>query len=406
MGRITVTPATAREAAARLPLAGGMPAGETPVRGRPGLRLLAQATGLALAGLLGGCAVLDPAGWFHSQEGGVIAQQKGPLPGEGQPYPNLATVPPPPAPPNLAAMQQISNGLVADRAHARLLAEAAPLPDPSRPSTAPALFGVGSLPPPVPPPAGGTASASMAAVTAPPAPASAAPPRPAAPPAKAPVTPVQSAELPPATPAGPGASASSGSPAPTPTGSATSGATRSATPASTGAGASPSAAQAGTARTSAAGSGQSAAATAPSGPPPTIPAAPPPMPQVAQAGLAAAAPRARPAAPAAGAPPPTPVSGPAADRVTVAFAPGSAILPTGALPDLRALAARRGSRPIEALGQGAAASADPTAQLAATKLGLARAQAIAAALEAAGVPAVAIQLRSDASGTGGIARLE
>jgi len=100
------------------------------------------------------------------------------------------------------------------------------------------------------------------------------------------------------------------------------------------------------------------------------------------------------------------MSGPAADRVAVAFAPGSAVLPTAALPGLHALAARRGSRAIEALGHGAAASADPTAQLAATKLGLARAQAIAAALEAAGVPAAAIQLRSDASGTGGIARLE
>ncbi len=392
---MTATPGTTRQATARLPPAGGMP------------RLLAQAMGLALVGLLGGCAVLDPAGWFHRQEGGVIAQQKGPLPGQGQPYPNLATVPPPPAAPDLAALQQISNGLVADRAHARLLAEAAPLPDPSRPSTAPALFGVGSLPPPAPPPAGGMASASMAAVTAPPASPPAAPPpaaspRPAAPPAKAPVTPVQSAALPPATPASP---AAAGAGAPATAGSEPPAATTSAAPASAGAGAAPPGTQG--APATQATTGQTSAATAPTAPPPTMPAAPPAMPQVAQAGLAAATP-ARPAAPAAGPPPPpsAPVSGPAADRVAVAFAPGSAVLPTAALPGLHALAARRGSRAIEALGQGAATSADPTAQLAATKLGLARAQAIAAALEAAGVPAAAIQLRSDASGTGGIARLE
>ncbi|MDE2583391.1 MAG: hypothetical protein KGL52_17270, partial [Rhodospirillales bacterium] len=177
---------------------------------------------LAAAGLLGGCAVLNPAGWFHRQEGGVIAQQKGPLPGENKPYPNLATVPPAPAAPDLKALRQITSGLISDRAHARLLAEQAPLPDPSQPSTAPALFGVGSLPPPVPPPAGGgVASVSMPAAapaTAGPKPAPAATPVPAAapaaapppatrpptPPRKAPVAPVQSAALPPpSVPAGP-----------------------------------------------------------------------------------------------------------------------------------------------------------------------------------------------------------
>ncbi|MDE2583316.1 MAG: hypothetical protein KGL52_16895, partial [Rhodospirillales bacterium] len=68
--------------------------------------------------------------------------------------------------------------------------------------------------------------------------------------------------------------------------------------------------------------------------------------------------------------------------------------------------ARRGSRMIEALGQGDAAAADPAAQLAAVKLGLARAQAIAAALRAAGVPGTAIDVRAVASGSGGMARLE
>ncbi|MBW4091611.1 MAG: hypothetical protein HIU82_10935 [Proteobacteria bacterium] len=352
-----------------------------------------RAAGLVLAGLLGGCAALNPAGWFHRQEGGVIAQQHGPLPGASQPYPNLATVPPPPAPPDLAQLNQINTGLMADRAHARLLAEATPLPDPSRPSTAPGLFGVGSLPPPVVPPAGGMASASMDAVTAPPAPVAAAPARPPAPPAKAPVTAVRSAALPPAMPA-----------AAATTGPAAAGVTRTARVAGASTGTSGAAEGAAEGAAGGASAGGASAGAAPAGAAPAIPAAPPPMPQVAQAGVAASAAAGRSAS--GTAPPPPPVSGPAADRVTVAFAPGSAVLPTAALPDLRALAARRGGRAIEALGQGAAASADPTAQLAATKLGLARAQAIAAALEAAGVPAAAIQLRADASGAGGSARLE
>jgi hypothetical protein len=316
------------------------------MRPAPGAtRRLTPAVALGLAGLLGGCAALNPAGWFHKQEGGVIAQQKGPLPGANKPYPNLATVPPPPQQPDLAALQHITSGLISDRENAHLLAESAPLPDPSRPSTAPALFGVGTLPPPAPPPPGtGAASASLPAVTTP-----AAPPHPEPPPqapAKAPVAPVTSAALP--------APAAASSPAPT------------------------------------------VAA-------PTVPAAPPPPPNLTQAGLPAAAP----AAPAAAAPPPPPaMPGPTADRVAVPFAPGSAVMPTAALPALRALAARRGNRTIEALGQGDAASATPQAQDAAVKLGLARAHAIAATLEAAGVPGSAIQIRSAASGKGGTARLE
>ena len=98
--------------------------------------------------------------------------------------------------------------------------------------------------------------------------------------------------------------------------------------------------------------------------------------------------------------------GPAADRVVVRFASGSAGLPPAVLPDLRALAARRGGRTIAVLGQGDAATADAAAQLAAVKLGLARAQAIAASLQAAGVPGSAIRVRSEASGSEGIARLE
>ncbi len=148
---------------------------------------------------------------------------------------------------------------------------------------------------------------------------------------------------------------------------------------------------------------QSTALPAPTAAAPTVPAAPP-APAVGL-GLRPATP-AGPAA-AAGTPPRAPaVAGPAADRVVVAFVPGNATVPPAALPGLRALAARRGSRAIAVLGQGDAATAGPTAQLAAVKLGLARAEAIAAALRDAGVPGSAIRLHAEASGQEGIARLE
>ncbi|MGH7154902.1 MAG: hypothetical protein ACREF3_13335, partial [Acetobacteraceae bacterium] len=124
---------------------------------------------LALTVLLGGCSALSPANLFHKAEGGVIAQPHAPPPGMNQPYPNLATVPPNPAPPDMAALEHISQGLIADRANARHLAEAAPLTDPSSPSASPDLFGVGSATPPAP--AGpAAATASLPAATAAPAP--------------------------------------------------------------------------------------------------------------------------------------------------------------------------------------------------------------------------------------------
>ena len=307
---------------------------------------------LAAALALSGCAALNPAGWFHRQEGGVIAQQKGPLPGANQPYPNLAGVPPKPPAPNLAALHAISAGLIEDRANAHYLAETAPLPDPSRPATAPGLFGVGSLPPPVAPAAAPEAGASavMPAVTAAPAPATAkpAPAPPPAPPAKAPVAAVHSAAL--AAPAASPAAPSSVAPGP-----------------------------------------------AASGPLPAIPAAPPAPPTIA-----AASPN-HPTAPTAPPPPPQAAS---TGTLAIRFAPGSASLPAGAAASLRTLAAARGTRMMEAIGHGDAASAAPSDQLAATRLGLARAQAIAAALAAAGVPKADIAQRADASGHGGEARVE
>ncbi len=146
-------------------------------------------------GLLSGCASVNPVNWFHSAEGGAIAQPHQAPPGQNQPYPNLATVPPTPPPPDMAALEHISDALIADRTNAQHLAAAAPLADPSSPTASPDLFGIGTTPPPGPPPPPGVpaASASLSAATAPPAPAPAAPaasaaPMPTAPVASAPVS--------------------------------------------------------------------------------------------------------------------------------------------------------------------------------------------------------------------------
>jgi outer membrane protein OmpA-like peptidoglycan-associated protein len=91
--------------------------------------------------------------------------------------------------------------------------------------------------------------------------------------------------------------------------------------------------------------------------------------------------------------------------VEIEFAPGASSLPPAQLPALRTLASKRGSRVVEALGRGDAVSADPSAQEQGVTLGFARAQAIAAALAADGVPKGAIQVMSVAAGRGGMAQL-
>lgn len=307
-----------------------------------------QAGVLLCAGLLGSCS-LSPKNAFHQYEGGVVAHAHATPPGQNQPYPNLASVPPAPPPPNMAQLNATTNGLVADRAHAQYLAESAPLADPSSPQASPDLFGVGTAPPP--PPAG-TASASLPAATA--SPTAAAPP-PAAtaspappPPAKAPVASVQTAQL-----AAPSKTAqntelpSTIAPAPA----------------------------------------EPAAGTVPA-----VSAAPPAPPQ----GVAAATATAR---------MPEQEAGNPADSVNLAFVPGSANLSQPDQLALKELAARRGNKIIEALGRGEATSALPAAQETAITLGFSRAQAIAKALQADGVPEGAIQVMSLAGGRGGAAKL-
>ncbi len=356
--------------------------------GTPGLRSLGAIAGLPL--LLAGCASfpssMNPVSWWHDLQGGKIAEERPPPPGADQPYPNLATVPPKPAEPDRAALKAISDRLIADRTNAQHAAEQAPIPDPSSPNASPGLFGKGTAAPPPPPPPGGTptASATLPAASAPPPPAPAAAPTPPAPstaassapapaPAKAPVAEVQSSPLaPPGATAQPPAEAAAPPPIPA----------------------------APPPRPNLAG-----APPVPSAPPPqpvidpqaaaAAPAptpSPPPMPAIASAPAATAA-------PASAAPPST------GNSVSVAFASGSAELPSNAASTLKDLAARRGTGVIAVTGYGEAASNAPDAQSAALTLGLSRAQAMASALTAAGVPASAVHVDAEAVGRGGTARL-
>ncbi|MBS0562673.1 MAG: OmpA family protein, partial [Proteobacteria bacterium] len=93
------------------------------------------------------------------------------------------------------------------------------------------------------------------------------------------------------------------------------------------------------------------------------------------------------------------------DAVTVPFESGSALLPPSADGPLKQLAAKRGTATIAVVGYGDAAAATPDAQSTALTLGLARAQAMAAALTASGVPADAVEIAAQATGRGGSARL-
>jgi len=80
-------------------------------------------------------------------------------------------------------------------------------------------------------------------------------------------------------------------------------------------------------------------------------------------------------------------------------------VPRASLVALRQLATRRGAANIAVTGYGEAAASDPAAQQAGISLALARAQAVASVLTAAGVPATAIRVDAEAAGRGAAARL-
>jgi len=287
---------------------------------------------------------LNPVNWWHHIEGGKIDQPRPPAPGADAPYPNLASVPAKPEPPDKEAMKKLTEALVADRANAHYTAEAAPLPDPSSPSASPGLFGVGAVPPPAPAVAGQPqASVSVPAASAPPAPGASPPAAPAAatapPPAAAPRKAVQSAPLePPATPPPPAPEATAQPPLPT--------------------------------------------------------AAPPPA-------VVAGVPSTPPAPP-----PPGPMPAPAAAAsALLEFTRGTAALSPETTAAIKQFAGARGKATVLVTGYGDAEGSDPTTQTVALSLGLSRAQAVANALQADGVPPGSVRVAAEAGGRGVALRL-
>ncbi|HVC63697.1 MAG TPA: hypothetical protein VND19_25435 [Acetobacteraceae bacterium] len=341
-----------------------------------------------MAPLLAGCSSVpssvNPVSWWHDLEGGAIARQRPPPPGANQPYPNLATVPARPQAPDSKALAAITQGLVADRAHADYLAAATPLPDPSSPTASPALFGQGTLPPPPPASAAGPtplASASLPAASAPPVPSG---PPPA--PSPAPVRPVRTTPLAPPAAVAPPVRASSTVP---------SGAGAPSSPVSPG-NAAPHVAQ----NAPLAPPGAAVIPPPVAAPGPPIPTAPPAPPSLSGPGAPAIAPTVVASAAAPTAPAPR-----ANNATTVEFVLGSAILPPGAADVLKGVVAKRGQAVIAVTGYGEAKSDDPDAQSAALSLGLSRAQAVANVLTGDGVPAAAVRVGAEAGGRGASLRL-
>jgi outer membrane protein OmpA-like peptidoglycan-associated protein len=341
------------------------------------LRCLTLSLSMGMAVLSTACAMPggNPVDWYHSLEGGPIADQRPPPPLVNAPYPNLSTVPQRPPTADQVARGAIAAGLVADRTNAQYAASLTPMPaalPPPHPMAMPAMAGGGD-----------ESSASMPAATP-------TPPRHAA------TQPVERTALPPPAPV-----------AAAPAAIAASGAARVDTP---------------------------VAQARPAEPTDTLPsmaAAPPPMP--ALPGLpTVTTPTPPPAAPlpapfksAAAAlaavpapvPPPlqTPVAGPGAPApampdsqsapVLIAFGAGSDTLPANALGALKVLSRLRGVHTVAVAGYGDVDGSDARAQAAGLPLALARARAIAGYLLAVGVPPAAIRIGAEAQGHGGAARI-
>ena len=142
----------------------------------------------------------------------------------------------------------------------------------------------------------------------------------------------------------------------------------------------------------------------PAGPPPVVPAAPPPPPHLEGFALPATKPTPPPVAPPS---PPKlePVSATAATPLAIGFPANSAVLSPPDETALRSLANRRGSHQVEVVGFGDVTDATPQVQAEGVDLALARARAIVASLNAAGVPQTAIRMSAQADGRGGAARL-
>jgi len=328
----------------------GAQATQRPGRTRAALRTGAVAALLALGGCGGRVSFETPFTVGHDREGGPIADQRPPPPGVDDPFPNLGSIPKRPSPTDPTTRQNIADALSADRTLAEREASLVPIAPPAPASVAksapPAPAAGTNAPPATSPDQGGGISASLDAASAPPPPRAASPPPAAA-------TPDPFAGM---------------APPPAPSGTA--------------------AAQ---------------AAPVQPGPLPALPDKPPAAPVLPGVAI----PTMPPPAPAITGPapvaPPLPANGP--DVLALNFAPQSAILPESALAPLHAFAGRRGKRSIVITGRGEAASSNADVQAAALALGVERAQAIAAALTAAGTSPGAIRLATDAAGRGAWLRL-
>jgi outer membrane protein OmpA-like peptidoglycan-associated protein len=95
----------------------------------------------------------------------------------------------------------------------------------------------------------------------------------------------------------------------------------------------------------------------------------------------------------------------APDSNEIDFPKGSATLDDPALAAVKMLAASRGDRGIAVTGFGDATTSDAVGQSAALGLGLSRAQALATALVAQGVPYARLRLNAEAAGRGATLRL-
>jgi outer membrane protein OmpA-like peptidoglycan-associated protein len=294
---------------------------------------------IAFGGLacLCGCSNIHqkgPEAWWHDSIGGKVAKERPPPPGDKDPFPNLATVPPAPAKPDAAAWNRVTAGLITDRINAREAAALAPIPAaaPGRPASPP--FDPGQHP----------QAGASAALTA-------ASPPPAAPPGTSPA-PAHATAAPP--------SSNADVPAP----------------------GSPTVA--------------TEAALVAGGHLPPLPTQEPPRPNIAPGPPP-------PLLPITAAPPSAPRPPPDGDEID--FAQGSAALNDPALAEVKALAATRGDRGIAVTGYGDATSSDAVGQSAALGLGFSRAQAVATALVAQGVPYDRLRLNAEAAGRGASLRL-
>ncbi len=175
-------------------------------------RMMAAAATLTLPLLgLGACSDVQrfydsklpfdtPIDWWHDLQGGVIADERPPPPGVGDPYPNLDLIPKKPTPPDAGARRALAARLAQERDRTDRAAAQDPV-GPAKPATPPAS------PHPTPAQASGSPAepappmARIEAAQAPPLPKAA--PQPPAPPAPAAL---QAAAAPTPPPRQPGAS--------------------------------------------------------------------------------------------------------------------------------------------------------------------------------------------------------